>query len=143
MTDKRSETSLPIHLFLIEVSGMDARLIGLSLERHMKGRVQLTNDLTHAQAALIDFDRRGAEQALQRLPPGMQLGVVGYALNPKEFTNKFAGIPIIGKPLNLENLWAALTRAINEPPTPSSSAAPDTPRPLLPLSKRQKPLATA
>jgi len=129
MTDKRSETSLPIHLFLIEVSGMDARLIGLSLERHMKGRVQLTNDLTHAQAALIDFDRRGAEQALQRLPPGMQLGVVGYALNPKEFTNKFAGIPIIGKPLNLENLWAALTRAINEPPTPSSSAAPDTPPP--------------
>ena len=130
MTLMRSETPSPIRLFLIEVSSMDARLIGLSLERHMKGRVVLTDNIANAQTVLIDCDRRGAEQAMHRLPPQNNLGIVGYALNPQEFNSKFPGMPIIGKPLNLENLWAALTRSINEPtqqpepPTPTSITPP-------------------
>lgn len=126
MTATPSETPLPIQLFLIEVSGMDARLIALSLERHMKGRVTLTDNMADAHAVLIDCDRRGAEQALQHFPANHSLGIVGYALNPKEFNNKYPGVPIIGKPLNLENLWAALTRAVNEPIFTPEPTAPDT-----------------
>ncbi|MBL8398287.1 MAG: hypothetical protein JNL84_09125 [Candidatus Accumulibacter sp.] len=124
MMPERVETASPIHLFLIEVSGMDARLIGMSLERHMKGRVVLTNDLLHAHAVLIDCDRRGAEQAVLRLPPRKDLGIVGYALNPPEFSTRFPGMPVIAKPLNLESLWAALTQAIGNPIRPSPPPAP-------------------
>lgn len=89
MTLMRSETPSPIRLFLIEVSSMDARLISLSLERHMKGRVVLTDNIANAQTVLIDCDRRGAEQAMHRLPPQNNLGIVGYALNPQEFNSNF------------------------------------------------------
>jgi len=104
---------------------MDARLIGMSLDRHMKGKVTLTSDLAHAHAVLIDCDRRGAEQAILRLPPQKGLGIVGYALNPQEFNSRFPGMPFVAKPLNLESLWTALTQAIGNPiPSPSPAPAP-------------------
>lgn len=115
MSQNRSDAAAPISLLLLEVGSMDARLIGLSLERHMRNKVCLTDNMAKAQVVLVDCDRQGAELALRRIPPQQRLGVVGYALNPRECGTKFPTIDILGKPLNLDGLPAALSRAMASP----------------------------
>ena len=108
-------TILPGHpltaLFLLHVGSMDARLIGLSVERHWKHTVRLTANLDDAGVVLIDCDRPGVEAAFEKLVPNPRTGVVCYAFHPKDHAARFPNRVILGKPLNLEALPAILAKA--------------------------------
>ena len=108
-------TILPGHpltaLFLLHVGSMDARLIGLSVERHWKHTVRLTANLDDAGVVLIDCDRPGVEAAFEKLVPHPRTGVVCYAFHPKDHAARFPNRVILGKPLNLEALPAILAKA--------------------------------
>ena len=52
-------------LYLLHVGSMDARLIGLSIERHWKHQVRLASALNEAEVVLIDCDRPGIESAIE------------------------------------------------------------------------------
>jgi hypothetical protein len=101
---------------------MDARLIGLSLERHLKATIHLADGIGNAMAVLVDCDRVGAEEAVRHalLKPG--LGIVGYAFHPQERKPRFPAVEILPKPLKMDHLAAALMRAVSAaapPPAPA------------------------
>ena len=111
---------------------MDQRLIGLSVERHMKHVLRLVTEPDQARAVLIDCDRQGAQDALRQARLLRGVGIVGYAFNPRERNNAFPGIEILNKPLALDRLPEALDRAIAAagaaPPTiPADSPPPAAP----------------
>ena len=89
-------------LHLLHVGSMDARLIGLSVERHWKHAVRLASDLESARVVLIDCDRPGVDAAFEKLAPHPRIGVVCYAFHPKDHALRFPNRVILGKPLNLE-----------------------------------------
>ena len=95
-------------LYLLHVGSMDARLIGLSVERHWKQSVRLASELESARVVLVDCDRPGVEAAFERLSPHPRIGVVCYAFHPKDHAQRFPNRVILGKPLNLEALPAIL-----------------------------------
>ena len=123
--------SAPIPLFLLEVGSMDARLIGLSVERHMKHTLRLTEDMASARAVLIDCDRHGADESMRQARQQQGLGIVGYAFNPADRKLRFPGIVILGKPLSLNYLPNVLQEAIaaaaRAPAAPT--LVPDPPKP--------------
>ena len=107
-------------LYLLHVGSMDARLIGLSTERHWKHQVKLASALNQAEVVLVDCDRPGIEAAVEQLASRPRTGVVYYAFHPKDHAQRFPNRLILGKPLNLEaspsrpstcSTWAAWTRA--------------------------------
>lgn len=102
----------PVALHLLEVGSMDQRLIGLSVERHMKHVLCLVTEPGQARAVLIDCDRQGAQDALRQARLLRGVGIVGYAFDPRERNNAFPGIEILNKPLALDRLPEALERAI-------------------------------
>lgn len=127
-----SVRSQPVALHLLEVGSMDQRLIGLSVERHMKHVLRLVSEPDQARAVLIDCDRQGAQDALRQARLLRGVGIVGYAFNPRERNNAFPGIEILNKPLALDRLPEALDRAIAAagaaPPTiPADSPPPAAP----------------
>ena len=101
----------PSALHLLHVGSMDARLIGLSIERHWTRSVRLVETLDEAQVVLIDCDRPGIETALEQLAGHPRIGIVYYAFHPKDHTPRFQPRPVLGKPLNLESLPATLAQA--------------------------------
>ncbi|WP_374243217.1 hypothetical protein [Zoogloea sp.] len=101
-------------LFLLHVGSMDARLIGLSVERHWKHSVRLAADLESARVVLVDCDRPGVEAAFARLAPHPRIGVVCYAFHPKDHAQRFPNRVILGKPLNLEALPGLLAKAAHD-----------------------------
>jgi len=101
-------------LYLLHVGSMDARLIGLSIERHWKHQVRLASALNEAEVVLIDCDRPGIESAIEQLSAHPRTGVVFYAFHPKDHAQRFPNRTILGKPLNLEALPAMLGRIATE-----------------------------
>ena len=101
-------------LFLLHTGSMDARLIGLSVERHWKHTVRLANDLESARVVLVDCDRPGVEAAFDKLAPHPRIGVVCYAFHPKDHAQRFPNRVILGKPLNLEALPGILAKAAHD-----------------------------
>lgn len=101
-------------LFLLHVGSMDARLIGLSVERHWKHSVRLASELESARVVLVDCDRPGVEAAFERLSPHPRIGVVCYAFHPKDHAQRFPNRVILGKPLNLEALPSILAKAAHD-----------------------------
>ena len=93
-------------LYLLHVGSMDARLIGLSTERHWKHQVKLASALNQAEVVLVDCDRPGIEAAVEQLASHPRIGVVYYAFHPKDHAQRFPNRLILGKPLNLEALPA-------------------------------------
>ncbi len=120
-------------LYLLHAGSMDARLIGLSVERHWKHSVRLVATLDEARVVLVDCDRPGVEAAFEQLGQHPRTGVVCYAFHPKDHAPRFPNRVILGKPLNLESLPGILAQAANDtarqvavaPPRPQ--AAPETP----------------
>lgn len=114
----RPQSPLPaessINLLLHHVGSMDARLIGLSVERHWKKSVQLVSELPNAQVALLDCDRPGVEDALAQLASFPRIGVVCYAFQPKDHAPRMANCLVLGKPLNLETLPNILLKTAEE-----------------------------
>jgi hypothetical protein len=98
-------------LFLLHAGSMDARLIGLSVERHWKHSVRLVTTLEEARVVLVDCDRPGVDAAFAQLEQYPRTGVVCYAFHPKDHAQRFPNRVILGKPLNLETLPAILARA--------------------------------
>jgi hypothetical protein len=98
-------------LYLLHVGSMDARLIGLSTERHWKHQVKLASALNEAEVVLVDCDRPGIEAAVEQLASRPRTGVVYYAFHPKDHAQRFPNRLILGKPLNLEALPAILAKA--------------------------------
>ncbi|MCK6392339.1 hypothetical protein [Zoogloea sp.] len=146
---KRAQSSSPSEppsaLHLLHVGSMDARLIGLSIERHWTRSVRLVETLEEAQVVLIDCDRPGIEAVLDQLAGHPRIGIVYYAFHPKDHAPRFQPRPVLGKPLNLESLPVTLARAradaahviaaapprpIAPPPAPSAPAAASAPAPL-------------
>ncbi len=146
---KRAQSSSPAEppsaLHLLHVGSMDARLIGLSIERHWTRSVHLVETLEEAQVVLIDCDRPGIEAALDQLATHPRIGIVYYAFHPKDHASRFQPRPVLGKPLNLESLPVTLARAradaahvitaapprpVAPPPAPSAPAATSAPAPL-------------
>ena len=101
-------------LYLLHVGSMDARLIGLSVERHWKHSVHLASSLESGRVVLIDCDRPGVEAAFEQLAPHPRTGVVCYAFHPKDHAQRFPNRVILGKPLNLEALPGILAKAAAE-----------------------------
>lgn len=101
----------PSALHLLHVGSMDARLIGLSIERHWTRSVRLVETLAEAQVVLIDCDRPGIETALEQLASHPRMGIVYYAFHPKDHTPRFQPRTVLGKPLHLESLPATLAQA--------------------------------
>lgn len=106
-----SPTGHPSALHLLHVGSMDARLIGLSIERHWTRSVRLVETLEEAQVVLIDCDRPGIEAALDQLAGHPRIGIVYYAFHPKDHAPRFQPRPVLGKPLNLESLPVTLAQA--------------------------------
>lgn len=98
-------------LYLLHVGSMDARLIGLSTERHWKHQVKLASALNQAEVVLVDCDRPGIEGAVEQLAAYPRTGVLYYAFHPKDHAQRFPNRVILGKPLNLEALPAILAKA--------------------------------
>jgi hypothetical protein len=98
-------------LHLLHVGSMDARLIGLSIERHWTRAVHLVNTLEEAHVVLVDCDRPGIEAALERLAGSPRIGIVYYAFHPRDHASRFHPRPVLGKPLNLESLPVTLAQA--------------------------------
>lgn len=98
-------------LFLLHAGSMDARLIGLSVERHWKHSVRLVTTLEDARVVLVDCDRPGVDAAFAQLGQHPRTGVVCYAFHPEDHAQRFPNRIILGKPLNLETLPAILARA--------------------------------
>lgn len=98
-------------LYLLHVGSMDARLIGLSVERHWKHTVHLASSLESGRVVLIDCDRPGVDAAFDQLAPHPRTGVVCYAFHPKDHALRFPNRIILGKPLNLEALPGILAKA--------------------------------
>ncbi len=101
-------------LFLLHVGSMDARLIGLSVDRHWKHSVRLASSLDGARVALVDCDRPGVDAAFEQLGAHPRVGVVCYAFHPKDHAQRFPNRVILGKPLNLEALPGILAQAAAE-----------------------------
>lgn len=101
-------------LFLLHVGSMDARLIGLSVERHWKHSVRLASDLESAGVTLVDCDRPGVDAAFEQLSAHPRIGVVCYAFHPKDHALRFPNRVILGKPLNLEALPGILAKAAHD-----------------------------
>lgn len=98
-------------LFLLHVGSMDARLIGLSVDRHWKHSVRLASTLEEARVALVDCDRPGVDAAFEQLGAHPRIGVVCYAFHPKDHAARYPNRVILGKPLNLEALPGILAQA--------------------------------
>lgn len=138
-------------LHLLHVGSMDARLIGLSVERHWKHTVRLASDLESARVVLIDCDRPGVDAAFEKLAPHPRIGVVCYAFHPKDHALRFPNRVILGKPLNLEALPGILTKAAADSarahamqsrrPAPPTLTAPTLPAPTLTAPPRRPPVA--
>ena len=60
-------------LYLLHVGSMDARLIGLSTERHWKHQVKLASALNEAEVVLVDCDRPGIEAFGQNSGLGLSI----------------------------------------------------------------------
>lgn len=140
-------------LFLLHVGSMDARLIGLSVERHWKHTVRLANELESARVVLVDCDRPGVEAAFEKLSPHPRIGVVCYAFHPKDHAQRFPNRVILGKPLNLEALPGILAKAAHDsarviavPPmrrtAPLTQPAPPTIQPAAEMPPPQVPMLT-
>lgn len=99
-----AQPQTPTALHLLHVGSMDARLIGLTIERHWKHRVRLTSSLAEAEVVLVDCDRPGADQAFEQILHYPRLGVVCYAFHPKDHIARHPRRTVLGKPLNLEAL---------------------------------------
>lgn len=98
-------------LYLLHVGSMDARLIGLSIERHWTRSVRLVSTLEDAHVVLVDCDRPGIEAALESLVGNPRIGIVYYAFHPRDHAPRFQPRPVLGKPLNLDSLPATLAQA--------------------------------
>lgn len=128
-------------LYLLHVGSMDARLIGLSTERHWKHQVKLASALNQAEVVLVDCDRPGIEAAVEQLASRPRTGVVYYAFHPKDHAQRFPNRVILGKPLNLEALPAILAKAAADAahviaaPPPRFVAPPPPPPPAAPEEK--------
>ncbi len=101
-------------LFLLHVGSMDARLIGLSVERHWRQSVRLASNLESARVVLVDCDRPGVDSAFEQLLAHPRTGVVCYAFHPRDHATRFPNRVILGKPLNLEALPGILASAAAE-----------------------------
>jgi hypothetical protein len=98
-------------LYLLHAGSMDARLIGLSVERHWKHSVRLVTTLDEARVVLVDCDRPGVDAAFEQLGQHPRTGVVCYAFHPKDHAQRFPNRVILGKPLNLDSLPGILAQA--------------------------------
>ena len=139
-------------LFLLHVGSMDARLIGLSVDRHWKHSVRLASNLESAGVALIDCDRPGVDAAFEQLSAHPRIGVVCYAFHPKDHAQRYPNRVILGKPLNLEALPTILAKAahdsaranavpplrrmapLTQPAPPTIQPDPEGPLPALPVA---------
>ncbi len=139
-------------LFLLHVGSMDARLIGLSVDRHWKHSVRLASNLESAGVTLIDCDRPGVDAAFEQLSAHPRIGVVCYAFHPKDHAQRYPNRVILGKPLNLEALPTILAKAahdsaranavpplrrmapLTQPAPPTIQPDPEGPLPALPVA---------
>lgn len=103
------QDKLPIALFLLEVSHLDARLLELCLSRSTAHRIRLVADMASAEVVLIDCDRPKAEGAVRLALSEPRLGIIGYASTPRERHTQFPDLLILGKPFKIDQLTQALT----------------------------------
>lgn len=111
-------------LYLLHAGSMDARLIGLSVERHWKHSVRLVTTLEEARVVLVDCDRPGVDAAFEQLSRHPRTGVVCYAFHPKDHAGRFPNRLILGKPLNLETLPGILAQAASKATRQEAAPAP-------------------
>lgn len=104
-----AQDKLPIALFLLEVSHLDARLLELCLSRSTEHRIRLASDMASAQVVLIDCDRPNAEGAVRLALSEPRLRILGYASVPRERHQQFPELLILGKPFKIDELTQALT----------------------------------
>ncbi len=119
----------PCALHLLHVGSMDARLIGLSIERHWTRSVHLVSTLADAQVVLVDCDRPGIDAALESVAGNPRIGIVYYAFHPRDHATRFHPRPVLGKPLNLESLPATLAQARADASRLIAAAAPRSQQP--------------
>lgn len=115
--------SSPTAVFLLHIGSMDTRLIGLSIERHWKHRIQLASSLEEAGVALVDYDKPGIDDALAQLAHYPDIGVVGYAFRAESQHSRFPHHTTLRKPLNLDALPGTLAEAAATASTLSDSVA--------------------